>query len=90
MSSTDLIDHIPYRGVPLTPRGREFAEVFALTMIRSYDRADRVNKAMEARGFNGKYVAVTSIPGIGFGEYFTMLVAVTMAIYLIWFVKLPF
>ncbi len=26
MSSTDLIEHIPYRGVRLTPRGREFAE----------------------------------------------------------------
>jgi cobalt/nickel transport system permease protein len=71
-------------------QSKMFAEVFALTMIRSYDRADRVNKAMEARGFNGKYVASTRIPGIGFGEYFTMLVALTMTIYLIWFVKLPF
>ncbi len=26
MSSTDLIEHIPYRGVKLTPKGREFAE----------------------------------------------------------------
>ena len=26
MSSTDLIEHIPYRGVQLTPKGREFAE----------------------------------------------------------------
>jgi cobalt/nickel transport system permease protein len=71
-------------------QSKMFAEVFALTMIRSYDRADRVNKAMEARGFNGKYIAATRIPRIGFGEYFTMLVAATMAIYLIWFVKLSF
>jgi len=71
-------------------QSKMFAEVFALTLIRSYDRADRVNKAMEARGFNGRYVAATRIPGIGFGEYFTMLVATTMAVYLIWFVKLPF
>jgi len=71
-------------------QSKMFAEVFALTLIRSYDRADRVNKAMEARGFNGKYVASTRIPRIGFGEYFTMLVAVSMAVYLIWFVKLPF
>jgi len=26
MSSTDLIEHIPYRGVRLTLRGKEFAE----------------------------------------------------------------
>jgi cobalt/nickel transport system permease protein len=71
-------------------QSKMFAEVFALTMIRSYDRAERVNKAMEARGFNGKYIAATRIPKIGIGEYFTMLVAVTMEIYLIWFVKLPF
>jgi len=71
-------------------QSKMFAEVFALTLIRSYDRADRINKAMEARGFNGKYVAATRIPRIGFGEYFTMIVAVSMAVYLIWFVKLPF
>ena len=71
-------------------QSKMFAEVFALTMIRSYDRADRVNKAMEARGFNGRYMAATRIPGIGSGEYFTMLVAATLMIYLIWFVKLPF
>jgi len=71
-------------------QSKMFAEVFALTMIRSYDRADRVNKAMEARGFNGRYVAATRIPGICPGEYFTMLVTTTLMIYLIWFVKLPF
>lgn len=71
-------------------QSKMFAEVFALTMIRSYDRADRVNKAMEARRFNGRYMAATRIPGIGSGEYFTMLVAATLMIYLIWFVKLPF
>ena len=31
MSSTDLIEHIPYRGVRLTPRGREFAEFLVRT-----------------------------------------------------------
>jgi cobalt/nickel transport system permease protein len=71
-------------------QSKMFAEVFALTVIRSYDRADRVNKAMEARGFTGKYVAATKIPGIGPGEYFTMLLATVLMIYLIWFVKLPF
>jgi len=71
-------------------QSKMFAEVFALTMIRSYDRADRVNKAMEARGFNGKYVAATRIPGISVGEYTIMLAAVTLMIYLIGFANLLF
>ncbi|VVB96470.1 Energy-coupling factor transporter transmembrane protein EcfT [uncultured archaeon] len=71
-------------------QSKMFSEVFALTIIRSYDRADRVNKAMEARGFTGKYVAATRIPVIGTYEYFTMLLATVLMIYSIWFVKLPF
>lgn len=43
-------------------QSRLFAEVFALVFIRSYDRADRVNKAMESRGFSGRYVVATRIP----------------------------
>ena len=46
-----------------------FAAVFALVFIRSYDRAERVNKAMEARGYSGKYIAATGIPRIGYVEY---------------------
>jgi cobalt/nickel transport system permease protein len=71
-------------------QSKMFAEVFALTIIRSYDRAERVNKAMEARGFNGKYVAATRISRISSGEYLTLFVAATLMIYLIWFIKLPF
>ncbi|HTY89767.1 MAG TPA: energy-coupling factor transporter transmembrane component T [Methanocella sp.] len=66
-----------------------FAEVFALTMIRSFDRADRVNKAMEARGFSGKYFAASQIPGIGLRDCAFMLVAIAIAAYLLYFVKLP-
>ena len=39
-----------------------FAEVFALVFIRSFDRAERVSKAMEARGFTGKYYALSETP----------------------------
>ncbi|HEY3422648.1 MAG TPA: cobalt ECF transporter T component CbiQ [Methanocellaceae archaeon] len=70
-------------------QGRMFAEVFALTLIRSYDRAERVNKAMEARGFNGKYTAATRIPDIRPLEYAFMLASVLLMIYVLWFVKLP-
>jgi cobalt/nickel transport system permease protein len=50
-------------------QSRLFAEVFALVFIRSYDRADRVNKAMESRGFSGKYVAATEIPPMRLADY---------------------
>jgi cobalt/nickel transport system permease protein len=52
-----------------TRQGRLFAEVFALVFIRSYDRADRINKAMESRGFSGKYIAATQIPPMRLADY---------------------
>ncbi len=89
-----MIKAVRSRGGGLLKSARKqskmFAEVFALTMIRSYDRADRINKAMEARGFTGRYVAATGIPQISPGGYFAVLAAATLIIYLIWFVKLPF
>jgi cobalt/nickel transport system permease protein len=66
-----------------------FAEVFALTIIRSFDRAERINKAMEARGFSGKYIAATKVPAVGIPEYVLMLAATALSAYLLWFVKLP-
>lgn len=64
-------------------QSRMFAEVFALTMIRSYDKAARINKAMEARGFNRKYIAATNMPGISPGGYLTLLGAAALMIYLV-------
>jgi cobalt/nickel transport system permease protein len=71
-------------------QSKMFAELFALTMIRSYDRAERVNKAMEARGFSGKYVASTKVPGISVIECMVLLISTMLVLYLIWFVKAPF
>jgi cobalt/nickel transport system permease protein len=68
-------------------QGRMFAEVFALTLIRSYDRADRISKAMEARGFGGRYMAVTQVPAIGPLEFAFMFAAATLAAYLLIFFK---
>jgi cobalt/nickel transport system permease protein len=68
-------------------QGRMFAEIFALTLIRSYDRADRISKAMEARGFSGMYVAATRIPAIRPLEYAFMLASVGLAAYLMLYVK---
>ncbi len=56
-----------------------FAEIFALVFIRSYDQAERVNKAMESRGYNGTYTTSTEIQQIRPVEY-TVLFAFLIAI----------
>jgi len=43
-------------------QGRIFAQVFALTFIRSLDRAERVHDAMAARGYRGTYTTGQAIP----------------------------
>jgi cobalt/nickel transport system permease protein len=63
-------------------QGRMFAEVFALTLIRSYDKADRISKAMEARGFSGRYMAATRLPPVRPAEYVLMLASAALAAYL--------
>ena len=57
----------------MTRQSQLFAEVFALVFIRSFDRAEKVNKAMESRGYSGKYVAATGIPRLGGMDYLFIL-----------------
>jgi cobalt/nickel transport system permease protein len=56
-------------------QGSIFADVFALVFIRSFDHADRVAKAMAARGYSRTYAALTPVPGIRPAEWI-FLVAV--------------
>jgi cobalt/nickel transport system permease protein len=49
-------------------QGQVFAEVFGLVFIRSFEQAERVQKAMTARGYNGTYRAGTAIPRPGIAE----------------------
>jgi cobalt/nickel transport system permease protein len=49
-------------------QGRLFAGVFGLVFIRSFEQAERVEKAMTARGYNGTYTAHTVIARPGTGE----------------------
>lgn len=42
-------------------QGHLVAEVFGLVFIRSFERAERVEKAMTARGYNGTYAASTPL-----------------------------
>jgi cobalt/nickel transport system permease protein len=66
-------------------QGRIFAEVFALVFIRSFERAERVHKAMVARGYHGTFGAGGPIPrpglsgyGVLAGFFFAIVVIVMM------------
>ncbi len=41
---------------------RLFAGIFALSFVRAYDRADRVGKAMAARGYSGRFASSEPLP----------------------------
>jgi cobalt/nickel transport system permease protein len=53
----------------LRTQGRLFAGVFALVFIRSFERGERVHKAMIARGFTGAYPQSGVVPLPGISEY---------------------
>jgi cobalt/nickel transport system permease protein len=50
-------------------QGRLFAGIFALVFIRSFERSERVHKAMIARGFSGSYGTAVEIPKLHLYEY---------------------
>jgi cobalt/nickel transport system permease protein len=62
----------------LRMQGGLFAGVFALVFIRSFERGERVHKAMIARGFNGSYPLSGDVPLPGIPE--CGLLAVTGAL----------
>ncbi len=64
-------------------QSRTFAEIFALVFIRSYDRAERVSKAMESRGYNGTYIAATDVQPMVLRDYVILLMAFSIAAYLL-------
>jgi cobalt/nickel transport system permease protein len=67
-------------------QGRIFAEVFALIFIRSFERAERVHKAMIARGYHGAYVAGTEVPqpGVfGYGVLCAFALAIAVIVWLV-------
>jgi cobalt/nickel transport system permease protein len=69
----------------LRTQGRLFAGVFALVFIRSFERGERVHKAMIARGFSGVYPLSGEVPPPGIFEYGLLVVAgalVTVAVLL--------
>jgi cobalt/nickel transport system permease protein len=65
-------------------QSRLFADVFALVFIRSYDRADRVSKAMESRGFSGKYMATTRVPPMRPADYAIVAASLCVTAFAMW------
>jgi cobalt/nickel transport system permease protein len=65
-------------------QGQVFAEVFGLVFIRSFEQAERVQKAMTARGYNGTYGAGTVIPRPGIAECGILCAAGTAVIIIAW------
>jgi cobalt/nickel transport system permease protein len=69
----------------MSRQSQTFAEIFALVFIRSYDQAERVNKAMESRGYDGTYSASTEIQQMRSVEYIVMLAFLASITYLLLF-----
>ena len=57
-------------------QGHLFGEVFGLVFIRSLELAERVEKAMTARGYNGTYAASTPLKLPGLPEYTVIGIAI--------------
>lgn len=52
---------------------RLFAGIFAIVFIRSFERAERVQKAMTARGYHGAYMTIVRIPHPKVSEYIVLV-----------------
>jgi cobalt/nickel transport system permease protein len=66
----------------ITKQGALFAGIIGLVFIRSFDRAERVEKAMMARGYHGSYASNARIPNPGAAEFGVMglfIVAIAVA-----------
>jgi len=55
--------------------GRVLGEIIGLLFIRSFDRAERVRLAMEARGYRGTYASGARVPHPAAVEYMVMALA---------------
>ncbi len=59
-------------------QGRLFAGIFALVFIRSFERGERVHRAMIARGFTGKYPLTGEVPRPAPAEYCIITIAAAL------------
>jgi cobalt/nickel transport system permease protein len=58
-----------------------FASIIGLAFVHAFERAERIAKAMEARGFTGTFPMTEKIPRMRFGDYaLVAVVALALAI----------
>jgi len=67
-------------------QGKLFAGIFALVFIRSFERAERVNRAMIARGYHGSYVAGSELPRPGVFGYWVLGASALAIAVIVWLV----
>jgi cobalt/nickel transport system permease protein len=64
-------------------QGTIFAEIFGLVFIRSFDQAERVTGAMQARGYSGQYRALSPVPAIRMPEWIFLFAASVAVLYVL-------
>ncbi|MDD1721373.1 MAG: energy-coupling factor transporter transmembrane protein EcfT [Euryarchaeota archaeon] len=62
-------------------RGRFYGSVFALAFIRSFDHAERVAKAMQSRGYDGRLTASYNVPRPSYWGYACIILTSCASIY---------
>jgi len=67
----------------MSRQSQTFAEIFALVFIRSYDRAERISKSMESRGYSGTYKTATEVQPMRSIEYAFLLTLFSIAAYML-------
>ncbi len=65
----------------LRKSGRFYGSVFALAFIRSFDRADRVSKAMESRGYTGRLTSTDRPPNPSRVGYISLVLFLGLSVY---------
>lgn len=70
---SDVLDAMRARGGDLvksaTRQARTFAGIFGLSFVHAFERAERIAKAMEARGFSGTFPMTERLPKPGPAGY---------------------
>ena len=77
---SDVLDALHARNGNLvkgvSKQTRMFAGIFGLAFVHAFERAERIAKAMEARGFSGEFPRYEKLPRPGPGGYFLIALAV--------------
>ncbi len=79
---SDVLDAMRARGGDLiksaTRQARTFAGIFGISFVHAFERAERIAKAMEARGFSGEFPMVERLPRPGPAGYAILGAAVAL------------